>query len=87
LNGCHLRRVVESKSWSIYSLNTYAAIQVIAEGIRRAGTDFIKVAATLRLTPIATVIGQLSYDTNGDNVNPDFVIYHWHDGEYAAIYK
>ena len=69
-----------------YTLFTYAAVQAIAEGIRRAGkNDPMKVAAALRSKPISTVLGPLSFDEKGDVIGIDYAIYRWHDGKYAEI--
>ncbi len=66
-----------------YTLNAYAAVQVVAEGIKRAGQDPVKVAAALRQSPVKTAIGTLNYDTKGDIIHPAFAMYRWHDGKYA----
>ncbi|MDE1900390.1 MAG: branched-chain amino acid ABC transporter substrate-binding protein [Alphaproteobacteria bacterium] len=66
-----------------YTLNAYAAVQVVAEGIKRAGQDPTKVAAALRAAPVKTVIGMLSFDSKGDIEHPDFSMYRWHNGTYA----
>ncbi len=68
-----------------YTLNAYAALQVVAEGIKRAGQDPVKAAAALRQTPVPTVIGALSYDAKGDIVHPAFSMYQWHAGTYAEV--
>lgn len=68
-----------------YTLNTYAAVQAIAEGIKRAGRDPIKVAGALRQTPVKTVIGPLAFDAKGDISGTNFVLYHWHHGKYAEV--
>lgn len=69
------------------TLNSYAALQVLAEGIKRAGAaaDTNKISAAIRSTPIDTVIGKLSYDAKGDIIGFHFVMYRWHDGNYAEI--
>jgi branched-chain amino acid transport system substrate-binding protein len=66
-----------------YTLNSYAAVQVVAEAIRRAGPDAIKASAAVRQSPIKTVIGDLSYDAKGDMIHPAFAMYRWHDGTYV----
>ncbi len=66
-----------------YTLNAYAALQVVAEGIKRVGADPVKVAASLRQAPVKTVIGVLNYDAKGDIVHPAFSMYRWHDGKYT----
>ncbi|MGB9154543.1 MAG: branched-chain amino acid ABC transporter substrate-binding protein [Alphaproteobacteria bacterium] len=66
-----------------YTLNAYAAVQVIADGIKRAGVDPVKVAAALRQAPVKTVIGSINYDAKGDMSHPAFSMYRWHNGSYA----
>ena len=69
-----------------YTLYTYAAVQVMAEGIRRAGkSDPLKVASAIREKPVRTVLGNLSFDAKGDVTGPAYVMYRWHDGKYAEI--
>jgi branched-chain amino acid transport system substrate-binding protein len=69
-----------------YTLNSYAAVQTIAEGLKRAGkADPTKVSAAIRQAPIDTVIGKLAFDAKGDLTASNFVIYRWHDGRYAEV--
>ncbi len=57
----------------------YAAVQVIAEGIKKAGdTDTAKVAAALRANTFNTPTGDLSFDAKGDLKDFSFVVYDWH---------
>ncbi|WP_172152795.1 MULTISPECIES: branched-chain amino acid ABC transporter substrate-binding protein [Pseudomonas] len=57
----------------------YAAVQVIAEGIEKAGsTDTDKVAAALRANSFDTPTGVLSFDEKGDLKDFSFVVYEWH---------
>lgn len=57
----------------------YAAVQVIAEGIEKAGsTDTAKVAAALRANTFDTPTGTLSFDAKGDLKDFSFVVYQWH---------
>ena len=62
-----------------YTLYSYAAMQVIAEGMKRAGsTDPQEVAAKLNEgEPIETVIGTLAYDGKGDRKDADYTMYVW----------
>jgi len=58
---------------------SYAAVQVIAEGIEKAGsTDTDKVAAALRSNTFDTPTGNLTFDEKGDLKDFNFVIYEWH---------
>ena len=57
----------------------YAAVQVIAEGITKAGgTDTAKVAAALRANSFDTPTGTLAFDEKGDLKDFSFVVYEWH---------
>lgn len=63
-----------------YTLYAYAAVQVIAEGIKKTGSaeDPQKVAATLKASgPWSTAIGPIGYDAKGDITRPDYVVYEW----------
>ncbi len=70
-----------------YVLYSYAAIQVWAEAAQKAGTvDPMKVAAEIKSGgPWQTVIGPLSYDKKGDVVHAAYVVYKWHNGNYAEL--
>jgi branched-chain amino acid transport system substrate-binding protein len=70
-----------------YTLYSYAAVQVIAGGIAKAGsTDPQKVAETLKSGgPWKTVIGDLSFDAKGDRTTLDYVMYVWKKGDDGKI--
>jgi branched-chain amino acid transport system substrate-binding protein len=70
-----------------YVLYTYAAIQVWAEGAKKAGTaDPKKVADALKASgPWQTVLGPIGFDKKGDVTSSDFVFYAWKDGSYAEM--
>lgn len=57
----------------------YAAVQIIADGIKLAGdTDTAKVAEALRSNEFDTPTGMLSFDEKGDLQDFNFVVYQWH---------
>jgi branched-chain amino acid transport system substrate-binding protein len=67
-----------------YTLSTYAAIQVWAEAVTKAGsTDPKKVADTLRSQSWDTVIGNLSFDDKGDLTKSTYVWYVFKGGKYS----
>ncbi len=70
-----------------FTLFSYATIQAIAEGVKRAGSDDpAKVAAALKDgKPISTVVGEVVFDEKGDLKNAKYDINQWHDGKYAPI--
>lgn len=69
-----------------YTLLSYAAVQVWAEGAKRARSLKAEdVAKAIRSAPIPTVIGALDYDAKGDRKTADYVWYEWKDGKYAQV--
>ncbi len=63
----------------IFVMPSYAAVQVIAEGIKKAGAaDPAKVADALRANDFNTAIGDIGFDDKGDVKNFSFVVYTWH---------
>lgn len=69
-----------------YTLYTYAAMQTLAEGLRRAvKPDALTVAQSIRSAPVNTVLGALGFDAKGDIAGPTYVLYRWHDGKYQEV--
>lgn len=70
-----------------YVLYTYAAIQIWAEAVKKAGTtDPRRVAQTLKSDgPWQSVLGPISFDRKGDVTVPDYVFYVWRNGSYAQM--
>ncbi len=71
-----------------FTMNAYAAIEVIADGIKRAGSadDSAAVAEALKDgKPIKTAIGGLTYGENGDLTSPSFSLFTWDDGVIKGI--
>ncbi|WP_442909021.1 branched-chain amino acid ABC transporter substrate-binding protein [Halopseudomonas sp.] len=65
----------------------YAAVQVIADGIKLAeSTDTEAVAEALRSNSFDTPTGTLAFDEKGDLKNFNFVVYEWHaDASKTAL--
>lgn len=62
-----------------FVLTSYAAVQVIADGIEQAqSTDPFEVADALRSGTFQTPIGTIEYAENGDMESFEFVVYEWH---------
>jgi branched-chain amino acid transport system substrate-binding protein len=70
-----------------FTLFSYAVVQAIAEGVKRAGSDDpMAVAEALKNgTPVETVVGPITFDEKGDILNATYDINQWHDGKYAPI--
>lgn len=70
-----------------YTLYSYAALQVLKEGIEQAGEpDAESVAELLREgQPIKTVLGALSFDGKGDRRDEDYTMYVWNKTASGTI--
>ncbi|KAB0680101.1 branched-chain amino acid ABC transporter substrate-binding protein [Aureimonas leprariae] len=62
-----------------YTLYSYASMQIIAEGIKRAGSADPQAAASKLRDgePVSTVIGNIAYDSKGDRKDADYTMYVW----------
>ncbi len=67
-----------------YTLLTYAAIQVWAQAVKKAGSAEPKaVADSLRRSSFETILGRLGFDEKGDVTGIEtYVWYAWKDGYY-----
>jgi branched-chain amino acid transport system substrate-binding protein len=73
-----------------YTLYSYAALQVVADAAKAAGTnDPQAVADAIKAKgPFTTVIGDLGYNAKGDITRSDYVMYTWQkgaDGKYTYL--
>lgn len=67
-----------------YTLYGYAAIQAVAQGIRKAGyPDPVKTALAMHKNTFDTVLGPIGFDEKGDVTGSSYVMYRWHDGKYS----
>ena len=68
------------------TLYSYAAVQVLAEAVKKAGAfDVAKTAAALHQGTYNTVVGNITFDAKGDITNPEYILYSWSKGDYAPI--
>jgi branched-chain amino acid transport system substrate-binding protein len=72
-----------------FTLFSYAVVQAIAEGVKRAGSDDpAKVAEALKSgQPTETVVGPVTFDEKGDLKNASYDINRWSNGSYSPIAK
>jgi branched-chain amino acid transport system substrate-binding protein len=69
-----------------YTLYTYAAVQVWAAAVKKAGTtDYKKVAEAIRSQEWDTVLGKLGFDKKGDITVLDYVWWVFKDGKYVMM--
>lgn len=70
-----------------YTLLAYAATQVWIEGVTRTQSfDADKVAEAIRLKPVHTILGDVTFDKHGDIITSytPFAWYVWKDGKRVA---
>jgi ABC-type branched-subunit amino acid transport system substrate-binding protein len=81
-------QAVEYRNPDTYSINGYSALQVLAEGVKKAGTfDAAQVANAIRSLPaIETPMGSLSYNTAGDLEDQKIYIFQVKDGDWMQVY-
>ncbi|KPH75475.1 MULTISPECIES: branched-chain amino acid ABC transporter substrate-binding protein [Bosea] len=70
-----------------YTLYSYAAVQIMAEGAKRANSvDPKKIADALKGgAAVKTVIGDIAFDKKGDITRPDYTMYTWKKGADGKI--
>jgi branched-chain amino acid transport system substrate-binding protein len=81
-------QAVEYRNPDTYSINGYSALEVLAEGVKQAGSfDATQVANAIRgLSAIETPMGELSYDDEGDLDNQTIYIFQVKDGDWMQVY-
>lgn len=63
-----------------FVMTSYASMQVLAEAIKGANTDNpTQVADYMRKNTFPTVLGNISFNPQGDNINGRFEIFTWHE--------
>ncbi|CAB3871444.1 MULTISPECIES: branched-chain amino acid ABC transporter substrate-binding protein [Achromobacter] len=71
-----------------FQMTAYTATQVIADGIKGAGSeDPTKVAKYLHANSFDTPIGKVSWNKQGDLNNFEFDVFTWHKDGSKTVYK
>ncbi|AKP90359.1 leucine ABC transporter subunit substrate-binding protein LivK [Achromobacter xylosoxidans] len=71
-----------------FQMTAYTATQVIADGIKGAGSeDPTKVAKYLHANSFDTPIGKVSWNKQGDLTNFQFDVFVWHKDGSKSVYK
>jgi branched-chain amino acid transport system substrate-binding protein len=81
-------QAVEYRNPDTYSINGYSAMEVLAEGVKEAGTlDAVQVAGAIRsLAGVETPLGNLRYDDRGDLQDQKIYIFQVQEGEWVQVY-
>ncbi|MBX2999435.1 MAG: branched-chain amino acid ABC transporter substrate-binding protein [Caldilineaceae bacterium] len=79
-------QAVEYRDPDTYSINGYVAMQVLAEGARKADSvEMARIAAALRGNAIPTLLGNLRFDAQGDLIDPAIWIYQVQNSEFKQV--
>jgi branched-chain amino acid transport system substrate-binding protein len=79
-------QAVEYRNPDTYSVNGYVAMQVLAEGVNKAGSlDAAAIADALRQNPLSTLLDELRYQPNGNLVDAQIWIYQVVGGEFQQV--
>mgnify|MGYP005834941041 FL=1 len=80
-------QAVEFRNPDTYSTGGYVAMQVLAEGARKANSFAgSAVADVIRALNLDTLIGKVQYQDNGDLVAPNMYIYTVQNGEFVQTF-
>lgn len=79
-------QAVEYRNPDTYSVNGYVAMQVLADGVRKAGRlDISRITDVLRGGSVDTILDTLRFEEDGDLANPQIWIYQVVDGEFRQV--
>ncbi len=67
-----------------FTLNAYAATELIVQGLRQKPKDGKALISNLRTQTFSTAIGPVAFDAKGDLKAPRVSIYRWSDGQSVA---
>ena len=77
---------VEYRNPDTYSVNGYAAMEVLAEGVKKAGRlSGPEVANAIRQLDFESLIGKIRYDDSGDLREQRLFIFRVQDGEFKQV--
>ena len=78
---------VDYRNPDTYSINGYSAMQVLAEGVKKAQSlDAAKVAQAIRQLDFDTLVGHISYDAGGDLKEQSIYIFQVQGGAFVQIH-
>jgi branched-chain amino acid transport system substrate-binding protein len=78
---------VEYRNPDTYSLNGYAAMNVLLNAAEEAGSfERNAVANAIRSLDFDSLLGHVSYDANGDLKDPTIYVFQVQDGEFVQVF-
>ncbi len=78
---------VEARNPDTYSIPGYAAMTVLAEGVKKANTlDAARVADAIRSLDLTTLVGKVNYDANGDLKEQRVFVFQVKEGAFVQVF-
>ncbi len=79
-------QAVEYRNPDTYSINGYSAMQVLAEGVKKAGAlSTAKVSDAIRKLNLTTPLGAVQFQDNGDLRAAQIYIFQVKDGQFVQV--
>jgi len=79
-------QAVEYRNPDTYSINGYSAMQVLAEGAKKAGAlNAAKIGDAIRKLDVTTPLGKVQFQDNGDLRTPQIYIFQVKGGEFVQV--
>ncbi len=79
-------QAVEFRNPDTYSVNGYSAMEVLSEGVKKAGSlDSRKVEDAIRGLDITTPLGKVQFQDNGDLKAAQIYIFQVKDGQFTQV--
>lgn len=79
-------QAIDFRNPDTYSVNGYSALMVLAEGVKKANSlDASKIAAALHGSSVNSLLGQLSFDDQGDLTDPTVYIFQVKDNAFVQV--
>ncbi len=79
---------VESRNPDTYSVPGYSAMAVLAEGVKQANTfAATRVADAIRALDLKTLVGQVTYEANGDLRDQRVYVFQVKEGAFVQVYS
>lgn len=79
-------QAVEYRNPDTYSVNGYSAMQVLAEGVKKAGTlSAAQVSDAIRRLDLKTPLGAVQFQDNGDLRAAQIYVFQVQDGQFVQI--
>lgn len=79
-------QAIDFRNPDTYSVNGYSALMLLAEGVKKANSlDAEKIAAALHGSTVSSLLGQLSFDNQGDLTDPTVYIFQVKDNAFVQV--